>query len=94
LTLSSVLAELSLRAPRDDAIAAMVRNTDDIWHANLRRLVESGKEQGCLAADLNAEAVSASIVAAVKGISLPTMAALHAARVDQVFGELQQILGL
>lgn len=92
--LFSVLAELSLRAHRDEAIADIMRNTDAVWHSTLVRLLASGRAQGCFDADLDAEGVASLIIAAVKGVSLPTMAGFDAAKVDQVFGQLQRLLGL
>jgi AcrR family transcriptional regulator len=92
--LFSVLAEVSLRAPRNDAIADIVRKADDAWHVTVRRLLENGKEEGCFAGDIDVEGVAALIVAAIKGVSLPTMAAFHPAKVDQVFEQLQRLLCL
>ncbi|MDE3076012.1 MAG: hypothetical protein KGJ86_11340 [Chloroflexota bacterium] len=62
-------------------------------YANLRRLLERGREQGALAVDLDVEG-AALIIAAIKGVSLPTMASFEPARVDEVFGQLQQLLGV
>ena len=92
--LFSVLAELSLRAPRDEAIADIMRSTDAVWQAALVRLLESGRAQGCFDADIDAEGVASLLIAAIKGVSLPTMAGSDAAKVDQVFGQLQRLLGL
>jgi AcrR family transcriptional regulator len=92
--LFSVLAELSLRAPRDEAIADIMRSTDDVWQAALVRLIESGRAQGSFDADIDAQGVASLLIAAIKGVSLPTMAGFDAAKVDQVFGQLQRLLGL
>jgi AcrR family transcriptional regulator len=92
--LFSVLAELSLRAPRHEAIAETMRGADDVWHAQLVRLLVAGREQGCFDADMDAEGAASLVVSAIKGVSLPTMAGFDAAKVDQVFGQLHRLLGL
>jgi AcrR family transcriptional regulator len=92
--LFSVLAELSLRAPRNEAIASVVGNADDVWEATLVRLMERGKEDASFAADFDSEGAAALIVAAVKGVGLPTMAAFHPSKVDQVFAQLRQLLDM
>jgi AcrR family transcriptional regulator len=92
--LFSVLAELSLRAPRHEAIAEIMRGTDDVWHAQLARLLVSGREHGCFDAGIDVDGVASLIVSSIKGVSLPTMAGFDAAKVDQVFGQLHRLLGL
>lgn len=92
--LFSVLAELSLRAPRHEAIAEIMRNTDEVWQATLVRLLDAGRAQGYFEDAADTPGVAALMIAAIKGISLPPTAEGNAEKVDQVFGQLQRLLGL
>jgi AcrR family transcriptional regulator len=92
--LFAVLGELSLRAPRDPAIAAILKDTDDPWHRKIGELLRRAVAEGCLAPDLNPDDTAALMIAAIKGISLSTVAALRPVRVDQTFDQLERWLGL
>ncbi len=90
----AVSSEIALRAARDDVIADMVRHADDQWFAFLRDLVARGVDQGCLDGSLQAEGVAATIIAAVKGLSMPTMGSFRPERIDQTIDQLERWLGL
>ena len=92
--LFAVLGELALRSARDPAIAAIMQAIEDAWPATLRDLIRRGVEQGCLDADLDSEGVAALLVAAIKGISVPSVAPSRAQRVDRTFRQIERWLGL
>jgi AcrR family transcriptional regulator len=92
--LFAVLGELALRAPRDPTIAAIVGNMDDGWQRTVESLVRRGVEQGSLDRDLDPDKGASLLVAAIKGVSLPTMGALRPERLDQTFDQLERWLGL
>ena len=89
-----VSSEIALRAARDDAIADLVRQSDDHWFSFLRGLVARGVEQGCLDGGLWAEGVAAALIAAIKGLSMPTMGSFRPERIDLTFDQLERWLGL
>jgi AcrR family transcriptional regulator len=68
--LFTVLLELSTRAIRDPAIRTIMGETDQAWRGNLAGLLRAGVEQGTLRADMDVEAVAASLVALSKGLHL------------------------
>lgn len=92
--LFAVVAELTLRAPRDPVIAGILRNTDEPWHRKVAMLLQSAVEQGCIDAGIDPEEGAAFIIAAVKGLSLPGNSELHQTRIDQTFDQLERWLGL
>lgn len=90
----AVASEVALRAARDDAIADMARQVDDQWFGFLRGLVARGVDQGCLDRNLEPEGVAAVLIAAIKGLSMPTMGSFRPERIDQTFDQLERWLGL
>jgi AcrR family transcriptional regulator len=86
--LFAVLCELTMRVPRDPAIATMLRETDDPWHAYVGGLL---RRAGHVA---DPEGAAAVVIAAVKGLSLPNADAHRAARIDQTFRQLDLWIGL
>jgi AcrR family transcriptional regulator len=90
----AVSSEVALRAARDDAIADMVRQGDDQWFAFLRGLVARGVDEGSLDGSLQPEGVAAALIAAIRGVSMPTMGSLRPERIDQTFDQLERWLGL
>jgi len=92
--LFAVLSELTLRAPRDPVIAEILKDTDDPWHRKVADLLRRGIDEGCLDATLIPDDAAALMIAAIKGISLSTVAALRPMRIDQTFDQLERWLGL
>ena len=92
--LCTVLCELSLRAPRDPAIAHIMRETDDSWTTALRALLRRGVKEGSFPGDLDVDEAAALIVAAISGASMPSATVLHPERIDQTFRALARALGL
>jgi AcrR family transcriptional regulator len=92
--LCAVLAELGLRAPRDPVLASIMDEIDRRWHHMVREVVAAGVADGSLRADLEPDSVAAALVAACRGVSLPSPLASRAERIDQTFLQLRQWLGL
>ena len=92
--LCAVLGELALRAPRDTVIAGILRATDEPWHRLLRGLLRRGIEQDGLDPSLDPDDAATLIIAAIKGVSLPTVSTTQPTRIDQTFRQLERWLGL
>lgn len=90
----AVSSEVALRAARDAAIAELVRQANDQWFAFLRGLVARGVDQGCLDGGLQADGVAAALIAAIKGLSMPTGGSFQSGRIDQTIDQLERWLGL
>ena len=90
----AVLSEVALRSARDVEIAELMRQSEDQWYGFLRGLVACGVADGSLDASLQPEGVAAAIVAALRGVAMPTMGVLRPERVDQTFDQLERWLGL
>jgi AcrR family transcriptional regulator len=85
----AVMGELVLRAPRDPELGQIVGQMNEFWHTKLRDLIARLERPG-----LDADAVAALLIAAIKGLSLPTEASVRPRRIDQVFGQARHLLGL
>ncbi len=92
--LCTVLGELALRAPRDPDLGRIFRQTDAHWHATLRDLIGRCIAQGAVDPNLDADDVTALMIVAIKGISLPTVAGFQPELVDRVFRQFERLLGL
>ena len=92
----AVMGELVLRAPRDPELGRIFRQTDAYWHRTLRDLLSRCMAEGAIdpALDLDADAMAALIIAAIRGVSLPTAAGFQPTVADQVFRQLERLLGL
>jgi len=90
----AVLGELVLRAPRDSDLADTFRKTDALWHRTLRDLIEACIRSGAVASHLDANATAALMIAAIRGVSLPRFSGTDRQRVNQVFEQLELLLGL
>jgi AcrR family transcriptional regulator len=90
----AVLSEVALRAARDDAIAALMGQSEAQWHGFLSGLIARGVATGDLDPSLQPEAAAALIVAAVRGVSMPTIGSPRRERIDQTFDQLERWLGL
>ena len=85
----AVMGELVLRAPRDPELAQIVGQMNQFWHTKLRDLIARLERPG-----LDADAVAALLIAAIKGLSLPTASSVQPQRIDQVFAQFRHLLGL
>ena len=90
----AVMGELVLRAPRDADLARIFRQTDDYWHRTLCDLITRCIEQGAIDPALDADDTAALLIVAIKGLSLPTVAGFQPEVADQVFRQLERVLGL
>jgi AcrR family transcriptional regulator len=90
----AVMGELVLRAPRDENLAHIFRQTDDFWHRTLADLIQRCIDEGAVDADLDADGTARLLIVAIKGMSLPTMAGSPAEIADQVFHQFERVLGL
>ena len=88
-SLWAVMGELVLRARRDPDLAHIVDQMNDVWHAKLRDLIARLGRPG-----LDADDVAALMIAAIKGLSLPTAPSVQSQRIDQVFAQFRHLLGL
>src|SRR5919199_6752812 len=90
----AVMGELVLRAPRDPDLARIFRQTDAFWHHSLRNLLSGCMEQGAIDPSVDPDQTAALMIAAIKGVSLPTVAGFQPELADQVFGQLERLLNL
>jgi hypothetical protein len=90
----AVASEVALRAARDAVIADIVRQGDEQWYALLCELVARGVEEGSFETRLQPESVAATLIAAIKGLSMPWPGAFRPGQIDQTFEQLQRWLGL
>jgi len=89
--LGAVMAELALRAPRNDDIAAIVDGTFDAWHTTTRGLLRRAVKAGRLRPEMDSGPVAALIVATLSSLTLPPMADT---RGDEALGQLERWLGI
>lgn len=90
----AVMGELVLRAPRDAELARIFRQTDGYWHRTLRDLIARCIDDGAVDPALDADDVAALMIAAIKGLSLPTVGGFEPGLTDQVFREFSRLLGV
>jgi AcrR family transcriptional regulator len=90
----AVLGELVLRAPRDPDLARIFRQTDGFWHRTLRDLISRCMAHGAIDPKVDADDMAALMIVAIKGVSLPTVAGFQPEIADQVFRQLERLLGL
>lgn len=84
-----VLFELSLRALRDSAISAIMREMDRGWREHIENILTEGARQGIFRADLDIPVVAATMVAFFKGASLQLMTRRETFDIDRVLKELE-----
>lgn len=94
MELWAVLNEVTLRAARDESLAAEMRNGDEQWYGYVRGLVARGVAEGCLDSRLRPESAAAMITVAIKGLSMSTLGPAQHERIDQTIDQLEQWLGL
>jgi AcrR family transcriptional regulator len=90
----AVLGELVLRSPRDADLAYTFRQSDAFWHRTLRDLISRCIDQGAVDPTLNAGDAAALMIAAIRGLSLPTVGGADIGRINTVFRQLERYLGL
>jgi AcrR family transcriptional regulator len=90
----AVMGELVLRAPRDAELGHIFQQTDGFWHQKLRDLIADCIAQGAIDPTLDPDDVAALMIAAIKGVSLPSAGGSQPELTDQVFRQLERVLGL
>jgi AcrR family transcriptional regulator len=90
--LGVVMGELALRATRDPALEAILRETREFWHRTVLGLLRRGVGSGQLRPGLDGDDVAAIVVATLTGLTLPAVAG--ADRSDQALRQLERWLGL
>ena len=89
----AVMGELVLRAPRDPDLGRIFRQTDAFWHRSLRDLLSRCVAEGAIDPSIDPDDMAALMIAAIKGLSLPTVAGFQPEVADQVFRQLERMLG-
>jgi hypothetical protein len=90
----AVMGELVLRAPRDPDLGRVISQTDAFWHRTLRGLLGRAVAEGAVDPALDADDAAALMIAAIKGLSLPTVAGFRPGVAGQVFRQLERMLGV
>ena len=90
----AVMGELVLRAPRDANLERIFRETDAYWHRSLRGLLSAAIDQGLIDPPLDADGMAMLMIAAIKGVSLPTVSGFSPDIANQLFQHFERLLGL
>jgi AcrR family transcriptional regulator len=90
--LFTVMGELAMRAHRDRAIAAIVRDVDKTWQAMLAALLRHAVKEGAVSADANPEELAALIVATLKGTFILPPDGREAKAVDRQLRALERLI--
>ncbi len=92
--LFAVMGELALRARRDRAIAAIVRDTDETWRKMLAGLLRRAQKERVVPSTIGAEDAAGLVVAALKGIFILPAEARDTRTLDRTLDQLEGWLGL
>jgi AcrR family transcriptional regulator len=90
----AVMGELVLRAPRDPDLGQTFRQTDEYWHRTLRDLIGAAIAQGEIDPKLDPDEAATLMIAAIRGMSLPTVTGFQPQVVIRVFRQFERLLGL
>jgi AcrR family transcriptional regulator len=90
--LFTVMGELAMRAHRDRAIGAIVRDVDKTWQAMLAALLRHAMKEGAIATDANPEELAALIVATLKGTFILPPDGRDAKAVDRQLRALERLI--
>ena len=92
--LFATMAELTLRAPRDKPLAAIIQKTNEFWEGTLRTLLRSAREDGELPKGIDPDGMAAVIVATLKGVFLLPGRARVPEGFDKALRQLERLIGL
>lgn len=92
--LFAVMGELALRAARDPGIAAIMHETDQIWHATLRALLRRAQVDGAVDRKVDVNDAAALIVASLKGVYLLPASSVRQKQLTRALRQLERWLGL
>jgi TetR/AcrR family transcriptional repressor of nem operon len=90
----AVMGELALRAARDPAIASIMKEMDQIWHATLRGLLRRAQEDDAIDKKVDVTDAAALIVATLKGVYLLPAGSPRQERLTQALRQLERWLGI
>lgn len=68
-----VLMELQLRALRDPAISAILKEMHEGWRAHIEQICREGVHQGVFRSDLDVGRAASTIIALMKGMTIQAM---------------------
>jgi AcrR family transcriptional regulator len=89
----AVMGELVVRAPRDADLGHIFRQTDAYWHRTLRDMLGRCIEDSAIEPTLDPDDTAALLMVALKGLSLPTASGFRPELADQVFRQIDRLLG-
>lgn len=92
--LFAVMGEIALRARRDPAIAKMLREMDEAWHAMLETLLRRASKDDEIALEASPASLAALVVPTLKGLFMVPTDARDLRRVDQTLAQVERVLGL
>jgi AcrR family transcriptional regulator len=90
--LGLVYTELLVRAQRDPAVAALLRDIDSGWRGWLISLLERGQRSGIFRADLDRELVATTIMATIRGVGMQALVAGDAHAVAPVMQAVEELV--
>ena len=90
----AVMGELVQRAPRDVDLGHTFRETDAYWHRTLRDMIGAARDEGAIDPTIDADDVAALMIAAIRGLGLPTVTGFQPELTDRVFRQFERLLGL
>lgn len=87
--LRQVLAEVALRAARDDELARQLGFAEDEWLKVIRTIIRQGARRSCWAVKVDPAAFAVTVVAMLKGACVPT---LLPSRASELRAAVRQLL--
>jgi AcrR family transcriptional regulator len=90
----TVMSELLQRAPRDADLERIFRQTDEFWHRKLRELIAACIAHGSVDRSLDADGMAALMIAAIRGLGLPTATGFNPDLIEKVFQQFERLLGI
>jgi AcrR family transcriptional regulator len=88
----AVMGELAMRARRDRAIAAIVRDVEANWQKTLAALIRHAAKEGAIAKPANADDLAALIVATLKGMFIVPGDRADPKEVDRQLRALERLI--
>lgn len=88
----AVMGELAMRARRDRAIAAIVRDVDATWRKTLATLIRQAAKEGAIATNARPDDLAALIVATLKGLFMLRAEGRDPKEVDRQLRALERLI--
>ena len=92
--LFAVMGELAQRSARDPAIAAILNETNETWHATLRGLLKHAREEGLVVQNLDPDATAALVTATFRGMFMLPSASVTPRHLEQALNQLEKFIGI